>query len=445
MPSLREARKIILADRASRPRVELVWTTVPANHPDEAALDVLAAVLGGLAKESRLSRALLHDRPLATGVNASHPTSPITGTFEIRLYAPPSQRLEELVRIIDVEIERLKRDGPTADEVRKAQDERERALVMGLESVTDKAAVLNGYAASLGNPLAYRSVLVKVFAVTPEDVKRVARDYLGTRRVELDVVPGEPAARPAEVAEDPKRPMPQGHVPAPQVADGLNGFVGFLGTLVDASDSFLRMADGFDRAIMPQLGPKPRFMPPRFQRRKLSNGLEVLIVERHGLPLVNFDLVVKSGETLTPKGKEGLGSITASLLDEGTKSRTALQLAGELSDISASLTTYGALESTDVSLSMLTRHMERGLDLYADVILNPSFPDGELGPLKAERLVDLKARGDDAVLVAEDVFPRLLYGPDHPYGRPEIGNSRFDPIDHARRCGRVLPQDLRAR
>ena len=70
---------------------------------------------------------------------------------------------------------------------------------------------------------------------------------------------------------------------------------------------------------------------------------------------------------------------------------------------------------------MLTRHLERGLDLYADVILNPSFPESELGPLKLERLLNLKARGDDAELVAMDVFPRLIYGPDHPYGRPERG------------------------
>ena len=192
-------------------RIELVWTTVPANHPDEPALDVLAAVLGGLAKESRLCRALQYDRPLATGVDASHPTKLMAGTFEIWLYVPPGQRLDELVGIIDVEIDRLKRDGPTADEVRKAQDERERTLVMGLESVASKAETLNRYAATLGDPLAYRSVLVKVFEVTPEDVKRVARHYLGARRIELDVVPGEPAARPAE----PDRPIPQGLVPTP--------------------------------------------------------------------------------------------------------------------------------------------------------------------------------------------------------------------------------------
>ena len=72
---------------------------------------------------------------------------------------------------------------------------------------------------------------------------------------------------------------------------------------------------------MPKLGPTPHYVPPRFERRTLSNGLELWIVERHELPIVTVDLVVKSGETSTPKGKEGLASIAASLLDEGTKTR----------------------------------------------------------------------------------------------------------------------------
>ena len=134
---------------------------------------------------------------------------------------------------------------------------------------------------------------------------------------------------------------------------------------------------------MPLLGPTPHYAPPRFARRTLTNGLELRIVERHDLPIVTLDLVVKSGETLTPKGKEGLASIAASLLDEGTKSRDALQIAGELAEIGSSLGAGGELEASTVSLTTLARHLERGLDLFADVILNPSFPEKELSPAQA--------------------------------------------------------------
>src|SRR5262249_46788601 len=158
--------------------------------------------------------------------------------------------------------------------------------------------VLNEYEAIFGDPLAYRTELSKVFAVTLEDVRRVARQYLGATRIELDIVPGEPAAQPREEAVGRAKPA---RVTAPDAA---------LPAAVIKAD--------FDRSAVPPRGPTPQYRPPRFERRRLSNGLEVRIVERHELPIVTVDLVVKTGETLTPRGKEGLASLAAGLLDEGT-------------------------------------------------------------------------------------------------------------------------------
>jgi zinc protease len=406
VPTLSTAKHITQTDAVSLPRAQLVWPTVPTNHPDEAALDVLADVLGGLHKENRLFRALVYDHQLAAQVSAAHPTRLLSGAFEVELSARPradkrpAEQLAEIVKLADAEIERLKQDGPTALEVRKAQNARETELVVGFQSVTHKAATLNQNAALLGDPLGYRTVLDKVFAVTPADVKRVARQYLGAKRVDLDILPGAPATPGLQAP-----PHPQPHEPAtsPPVAE---------------------IKDRFDRSVMPPLGPTPHYSPPRFERRKLPNGLELRIVERHDLPIVTLDLVVKSGETLTPKGKEGLASIAVSLLDEGTTSRSALQIAGDLAEISSSLATGGELEATTVSLTTLTWHLDRAMDVFADVILHPSFPEKELNRLKLERLAHLKARADDAEQTAAAVFPRLVYGLAHPYGRPELGTAR---------------------
>ncbi len=146
----------------------------------------------------------------------------------------------------------------------------------------------------------------------------------------------------------------------------------------------VEIKDAFDRSAMPPLGPTPRFQPPRFQRRRLSNGLELRCgSSRRELPIVTVDLVVKSGETLAPRGKEGLASLAASLLEEGTASRTTMQLAGELAEIRPRpLEAAAGLESTSISLTTLSRHMDRGLDLFADVLRNPSFPDKELDRLR---------------------------------------------------------------
>ncbi len=202
VPKLEVAKHIRLTDAVSLPRAQLVWPTVPAGHPDEPALDVLAAVLGGLDKENRLFRALMYDRQIAASVAAEHPTHQLSGEFEVDLYAHPDQNLDEVVKLADAEIERLKRDGPTESEVRKAQNQRESELIMGLQSVTRKAEVLNTYQALYGDPLAYRTVLEKVFAVTPDDVRRVARQYLGPNRVELEILPGESAPAPIVAGRD---------------------------------------------------------------------------------------------------------------------------------------------------------------------------------------------------------------------------------------------------
>jgi len=106
VPRLPAAKHIQLTDAVSLPRAQLCWPTVPANHPDEPALDVLAAVLGGLPKENRLFRALMYDRQLAAQVGASHPTMLLSGTFDVELYARPGQKLDELVKIANAEIER---------------------------------------------------------------------------------------------------------------------------------------------------------------------------------------------------------------------------------------------------------------------------------------------------------------------------------------------------
>ena len=401
VPRLPAAKHLRLTDAVSLPRAQLTWPTVPAKHPDEPALDVLATILGGLPKENRLFRALMYDRQLAAQVVASHPTQVLTGTFEVELYARPGEKLEDLVKIANDEIERLKKDGPTTDEVRKAQIERESGLIMGLQSVTRKASVLNQYMEMFGDPLGYRTELERVFTVTPADVTRVARRYLGPQRIELDVVQGPPASRPPEAAVDQAKQAP---LTSPELAV---------------------VSDTFDRSIMPKLGPVPHYVPPRFERRSLSNGLELRIVERHDLPIITLDLIARSGETSTPKGKEGLCSIAASLLDEGTKTRDALRRSpcrcpGRDRLGPGQCRRAGINDRQPDHADPASR--PGGVDLYTDVILNPSFPDKELRRLKLQRLAQLKARADDAEQTAAAVFPaRFNYGLDHPYGRPDLG------------------------
>ena len=394
-----QPRHITLTDRTSHSQVFLVWKTVPAHHPDEPALDVLASILGGPSTENRLRRSLIDDRQLAVGVKASHPTLMLAGQFELQLQANHGQQLEELVQIADAEMERLKKEGPTDQEVRRAKLERRNSQMSLLEPVTRKAEILNRYTAECGNPLAYRLELLGMLAVTPADVVRVARSYLGNARIELDVLPGERGIKrygndldPGELdSQVGSRPMPSN--------------------------------ERFDRSVQPDCAPTPRFVPPLMKTRQLSNGLEVRIIERHELPQVVLKLVIRSGETSTPRGKEGLASLALALLERATRSRSAQQLEADLLKTGSSLAGDGFWDANWVTLTTSTRRLEEALDLYADVILNPAFPGKELQRLKLYRLAVLESNSLDSKKIAEDVFSRMLYDPLHPYARPYWGTS----------------------
>jgi zinc protease len=400
VPKLDKSKHITMTDRVSLPRVDLVWPTGPRGDAEEQALDLLSIILGGSGKESRLFRALMYDRQLAARVAAGHPASELAGEFTVTISARPGQTLDDLVKIADAEIDRLKADGPTDAEVLKAQNTQESELIVGLQSMQRVGDFLNAYNVEFGDPLAYKAEMVRLFKVTPADVKRVAREYLTDARVRIDVVPGPPTERAAEVEVDRSKQAP---IESPKVAE---------------------VKDTFDRSAEPRLGPPPKFTPPAVARRRLSNGLEVLVAERHELPILTLNLVVKGGEGLVPAGKDGLASMTAALLTEGTASLDSLGLAGALSEIGATINARGSLESTTVSLTTLTKHTARALDLYADVLLHPSFPQKELDRLRVQRLAALRARLDRAEGISGVVFPQLLYGKDHPYGRPDLGTPR---------------------
>ncbi len=202
VPVVATPKKVTITDRVAQARASIEWPTVPVGHEDEPALDVLGRVLGQLSGESRLYKRLMYEKPLAATASAFHSSEMLAGSFGVTITAQRGQKLDELVTMADAEIERLKAEGPTEDEVKKSQIAQARALNFGLQSMGRKADFLNQNNVVLGDPLAYKSELKKIYAVTPADVRRVAAKYLTANRVRLDVNPGAPTPRPAEPPVD---------------------------------------------------------------------------------------------------------------------------------------------------------------------------------------------------------------------------------------------------
>jgi len=162
-------------------------------------------------------------------------------------------------------------------------------------------------------------------------------------------------------------------------------------------------------------------LPPH-EKIVLKNGLTVLLMEKHGVPLINIFAAVKTGAAADPPGQEGLASITASLLRKGTKTRTAQQFAADFDYIGGSFGSDTGADFTDVSAEFLTKDLRSGLELFADALLHPVFPQGETDKILAQSLDGVKSAKDDPQSVLGFYYAGYLYGT-HPYGRPSDGDE----------------------
>ena len=153
---------------------------------------------------------------------------------------------------------------------------------------------------------------------------------------------------------------------------------------------------------------------------------------------------MKTGSGANPADKPGLANFTAAMLDEGTASRTALQIADEVAQLGASLSTASTMDSSQVSAGSLRRNFPALLDLVADVARRPSFPAEEIERQRASRLASLVQQRENPSAVATAAMAAALYGPAHPYGYTELGTEAVEQGDDARRPAGVLDAELRA-
>ena len=175
------------------------------------------------------------------------------------------------------------------------------------------------------------------------------------------------------------------------------------------------------RQLAPPAGPEPTFKPPKPKRFKLKNGLEVVLVEFHDLPLVDFNLMIKTGGAANPPDRAGLADLTAHMLDEGTKTRSALAIADQVASLGATLSSGSTWDASNVSLSTLSKNLNAALALFADVVVNPGFEPKEFERVRDNLLTAITRRKDSPPTVAGLALSLLLYGPKHPYGWPMAG------------------------
>jgi zinc protease len=182
-----------------------------------------------------------------------------------------------------------------------------------------------------------------------------------------------------------------------------------------------------DRTKAPALGTPPKLPVLPVETRTLDNGLKLMIVEHHELPVADFMLVLGSGVAMEQAAQAGVARLTAEMLTEGTKTRNSLQIADQMAylgvQVGASLSSENPWESSMVSLHSPTGQLDSALALFSDIVLNPSFPAQEFDRLQKQRLTDLLQRKDYGPAIASEAFAAIIFGASHPYGRTTSGTE----------------------
>ena len=465
-PALEKEMRLTMDDRVSLPRLYMVWHSSPQWSADEAALDTLAFVLAG-GKGSRLYKSLVYEKQIAQDVSAFNNAREIAGQFQITATAKPGKTLEELEQAIGEELAKMKSEPPTAEEMERAYNARESSFIYSMQTVGGfggKSDQLNQYAVFTGKPNNFQQDLARYQRVTAADVNAMVNKYLTDKRLIMTVTP---RARGAQKSGEAVPGSPVGAIATPSqqtagaTAPGSSNAASQTARPVSTQTSPVTQPAGVqpqtkteaaatapagatppattaqrkgepEQADKSKLGglyappapkPDPPFTLPQLERRKLSNGLEVLIVQHHELPVVNMSLVLKTGGAADPQERAGLASLTSALIDEGTKTRSALDISNQLSSIGASINTIADWDYSGLALLTLTKHLDRALDIYADVLLNPTFPENELKLQRNSRLASLLQRRDNADAIATLAYSSLIYGRNHPYGHSIIGDE----------------------
>ena len=409
-PKITEERRKVVPARVELPRVYMAWITPPFYKPGDADADIAATLLGG-GRSSRLYKKLVYEKQIAQDVSAFQYSLVLGSIFQIQVTARPGRTVEEIEKALEEELATLRSAPPDASEIERARNTIETNIVGGLESLGGFGGVadkLNAYNHYLGTPDYLQQDVARYRAVTPSSVQEFAKTYLmSTARAVVHAVPGEPPV--------------QSNVPTPAAAAEAAG--GKPQTPGEGGGTQAMNADEPWRATMPGAAAAKVVELATPQSETLANGLTLILNERRGLPVVAASIVLRTGSDANPLDKPGLANFVAAMLDEGTMSRNALQIADQVAQLGASLGTGSSMDATTISGRSLSKNFGSLLDVMADVTLRPSFPAEELDRQRAQRLGQLAQIRDNPSQVAGQVTARVLYGDKHPYGYAEIGTE----------------------
>ncbi len=386
VPKMTGSHRQLMQDRVPQARIFKVWNVPQWGTKESMLLNLFSDVLAS-GKTSRLYKRLVYDEQIATNVSSYIDDNEISGQFYIDVTIKPGEDLSKAEKMIDEEFTKLLANGPTENEMQRIKTQYFAGFIRGIERIGGfggKSDILASNMTYGGNPDYYKTVLKYVNDATAKEITETAKKWLSDGVYILEV-----------------HPFPD----------------------------YKASTESADRSKLPALGENPEVKFPKVERTKLSNGLNIVLAERHSIPVVNFRLMVDAGYAADQLTKPGTAKLTMDMLDEGTKKLNSLEISEQLSLLGAYLSTSANLDYSYVTLNALKSNLDPSLDLYADVILNPSFPESDFNRLKKNLLVSIQREKVTPVQMGLRVLPQLLYGKDHAYGNPLTGSGTEESVN----------------
>lgn len=380
VPERRENFRERLEDQVPAVRIERLWAIPGTTDDDSDRLDLLATILGGTAT-SRLYRDLVLDRQLVTNVSVVLEAAEIAGQFHLTTDVKNGVDPKLVEARIDAVISQLQRNGPTEDELNRAVVASDVSEVQALEKIggfSGKAATLAAGELYAHDPGFYKRGFINRHSTTTANIAQLAKHWLANGYYQLTTVPA-------------TKKVP--------------------------------LATGVDRQQLPAVGSIGALHFPKTQRAKLSNGIEVVLAERHTVPSVKISLLFDGGTAADPRNKLGTASLSMALLDQGTLHASGLQIAEALERLGATLEASADADSLHVNLGVLKPNLKAGIDLAADIIQNPAFAREQMERVRQARFATIEQEQADPLSLAVRELPPLLFGATHPYGVPLTGSG----------------------
>jgi zinc protease len=374
-----------MQDRVPQARIYKAWNLPQYGSADATYLRLVSEILAG-GKSSRLYKRLVYRDRIATDVAGYLDAREIGSQLLIWATAQPQGDLHAVEKALDEEIASFLKSGPTGAELERVKTQTRSNLVRGIERIGGfggKSDILARGQVFLGDPQAYKTLLQRTLDATGADLKGAATRWMRDGEYVLEVHPFPP---------------------------------------------YDTLASDVNRKKMPGPGDPPDAPLPPTERATLKNGLKVVLARRTAVPAVQISLLLDAGFAADRPGAPGLASMTMSMLDEGTTRRTSLEIADQLASLGADLWAYASLDASTVGLSALKDKLGPALDLYADVLLHPVFPESDLQRVKRIILARIEQERVEPFSAGLRVVPALLYGEGHAYGQPLTGSGTEESV-----------------